>query len=181
MYSIISLGVIVSITSLFLFFFDFYYNSVVKWIGIVAFMITYHLWLRLIMGNITKLFNISYKHFFFKEALFERYVYKLLTVKKWKNKVLTYNPESFDLKKNSLEDIANTMSKSEVDHWVNELISLSSLLFSLLWGEFYIFLITALFAMAFDMQFIIIQRFNRPRVVKIIEKKNAMIKQAVGV
>ena len=71
----------------------------------------------------------------------------------------------------SLEEIANTMVKSEIDHWINEVISLSTLLFAIWWGEFWIFLITAIFAMIFDGQFIIIQRYNRPRVVKLIEKK----------
>ncbi len=51
--------------------------------------------------------------------------------KTWKRKVLTYNPESFDLKTNSLEDIANTMVKSALDHWINEIISLTTLLFAI--------------------------------------------------
>lgn len=63
------------------------------------------------------------------------------------------------------------MSKSEVDHWINEVISLSTLLFAILWGKFWLFLITAIAAMIFDSQFIIIQRYNRPRIVKILEKE----------
>ena len=67
------------------------------------------------------------------------------------------------------------MTKSEVDHWINEVISLSTLLFAIPWGEFWIFLITAIAAIIFDSQFIIIQRYNRPRIVKILEKENQKI------
>ena len=63
------------------------------------------------------------------------------------------------------------MAKSEVDHWINEVISVSTIFFSLIWGQFWIFFITAVAAMIFDSQFIIIQRYNRPRIVKLIERE----------
>ncbi len=148
-------------------------NGAVLWVGIVAFMIVYHLWLRIIMGNVTKLFNISYQNSWFNECKFEKKLYKILKVKKWKGKALTYNPELFSIKNNSLEDIATTMAKSETDHWVNEAISATSILFSLVWGAFPVFLITALGAMAFDAQFIVIQRYNRPRVLNLMSKMNS--------
>lgn len=146
-------------------------NDTVLWTGIVSFMIVYHFWLRLIMGNVTKLFSFNRNHFWFKERKFEKKLYKLFCVKKWKGKALTYNPESFSLEKHSLDEIADVMVKSEVDHWVNEIISITSIFFSLLWGQFWIFFATAIFAMIFDAQFIIIQRYNRPRILKIIQKK----------
>ena len=93
-------------------------------------------------------------------------------MKKWKGKALTYNPELFDLKENSLEQIVSTMTKSELDHWINEVISISTMFFGLIWGETWIFVITALAAMIFDGQFIVIQRYNRPRVLKILERRN---------
>ena len=77
------------------------------------------------------------------------------------------------MKEHSLEEIANTMAKSEVDHWINEVISLSTLLFIIPWGLFWAFSISAIASMIFDSQFIIIQRYNRPRIVKLLEKKKA--------
>lgn len=94
-------------------------------------------------------------------------------MKKWKDKVPTYNPELFSLKKHSLETVANAMAKSEIDHWINEVISLSSLLFVFVWGEPWTFLITAVAAMLFDAQFIVVQRYNRPRLVKLIKMQEA--------
>ena len=147
-------------------------SGAVLWSGIVAFMIVYHFWGRLIMGNVTKLFPIDRNHWWFRERFFEKKLYELLRVKKWKGKALTYNPELFSMKDRTLSEIADTMAKVEVDHWVNEVISLLSILFSLLWGQFWIFLATAVFAMLFDGQFIAIQRYNRPRLVRILERES---------
>jgi len=173
MYSIIAVTLIISIVCFSLFYGNNHKNRVILWTGIVAFTIMYHFWVRIIMGNVSKLFkkHINYKQWWFKERKFEKKLYKFLRVKEWKGKALTYNPETFSLKEHSLEEIVNTMTKSEVDHWINEVISLSTLLFAIPWGGFWAFFISAIFAMIFDSQFIIIQRYNRPRIVKILEKR----------
>ena len=171
MYCVIVITLINSLICFTLYYNNVYKNGIILWIGITCFTIMYHLWMRIILGNVTKLFKINYKQKWFKERKFEKKLYKFLRVKKWKGKALTYNPELFSLKDYSLEEIANTMSKAETDHWINEIISLSTLLFAIAWGEFWIFLITAIAAMLFDSQFIVIQRYNRPRIVKILEKR----------
>ena len=173
MYSVIVVTLITSIVC-FLNYYKFDNKSeVVLWVGITAFTIMYHFWVRIIMGNVSKLFkkHINYKQWWFKERKFEKKLYKILKVKNWKDKALTYNPESFSLKEHTLEEIANTMAKSEVDHWINEAISVSTIFFAIPWGQPWIFAITAFAAMIFDSQFIIIQRYNRPRVIKAIERK----------
>ena len=174
MYIVIALGILISITCLGTYYAGITENNIFLWIGITAFTITYHFWGRIILGNISKLFKkyINYNQWWFKEKRFEKNLYEILRVKKWKGKALTYNPEQFDLKTNSLDQIANTMVKSEIDHWINEVISISTMFFGLIWGETWIFVITALAAMIFDGQFIVIQRYNRPRVLKILERRN---------
>ena len=183
MYCVITITAITAIICFSLYYGNIHKNNIILWIGIVTFTIMYHLWVRIIMGNVSKLFkkHINYNQAWFKERDFEKGFYKLLRVKDWKGKALTYNPESFSLKEHSLEEIANTMAKSEVDHWINEIISLTTLLFSILWGQFWIFLISAIAAMIFDSQFIIIQRYNRPRIVKILEKREKETKINVTV
>ena len=179
MYCVIAIMLITSIVCFVLYYGNIHKNIAILWTGIVAFTIMYHFWVRIIMGNVSKLFKkyINYKSWWFKERSFEKKLYKLLRVKDWKGKALTYNPESFSLKEHSLEEISNTMAKSEVDHWINEAISLSTLLFAIPWGKFWIFLISAIVAMIFDSQFIIIQRYNRPRVMKILEKEKRKSKE----
>ena len=173
MYSIIAIGVLLSVLCLCGYYGEYTENDIVLWIGITSFTVTYHFWGRIILGNVSKLFKkyINYKQWWFKERKFEKSLYKFLKVKEWKGKALTYNPEQFDLKENSLKQIVNTMTKSEVDHWINEAISISTIFFGFIWGKIWLFSITALAAMIFDSQFIIIQRYNRPRVIKIIERE----------
>ncbi len=174
MHSVIINTIIIWVICFFIYYRNINKSPVILWTGITSFTIMYHFWVRIIMGNVSKLFkkHINYKQWWFKERRFEKGLYKLLRVKDWKDKALTYNPETFSLKEHSLEEIANTMAKSEVDHWINEVISVSTIFFSIFWGAFWIFFVTALAAMIFDSQFIIIQRYNRPRVVKLIERQN---------
>lgn len=179
MYAVIVITVITAAVCFSLYYTGKTENSAVLWWGIVAFMIVYHFWGRIIMGNVSKLFKINPSCWWFQEKSFEKGLYKFLRVKKWKGKALTYNPEAFSLKAHSLEEIAAVMTKSEVDHWINEIISLVSILFSLLWGEVWIFVTTAVFAMLFDAQFIVIQRFNRPRILRIIKRKNTVSKELI--
>lgn len=171
MYCVIALTLVVSAMCFSLHYIFKTGNSYIIWIGVVSFMIMYHLWLRIIMGNATKLFKLDCNMWWFREKSFEKHIYKFLRVKRWKGKALTYNPELFSLKNYTPQQIALTMTKAEADHWINQLISLSSLLFAFLWGEFRIFFATCIAAMLFDAQFILIQRYNRPRVLRLANRR----------
>lgn len=170
MYCVIALALIVTIICFVLHYGKDNESAVILWTGVTAFTIMYHLWVRIIMGNVSKLFKVSYQQKWFQERKFEKALYKFLRVKDWKGKALTYNPEAFSLKEHTLEEIACTMTKSELDHWINIVIAFSTLLFAILWGKLWIFALTAVLAALFDGQFIAIQRYNRPRVVKILER-----------
>lgn len=169
MYAVIAVSIVTAAVCFYLWYGDRTENSAVLWAGVTAFTLVYHLWGRIIMGNVTKLFRIDRDHWWFRERSFEKKLYQLLRVRKWKGKALTYRPELFDLHKYSLDEIADTMTKAETDHWVNEGISLVSISFGLIWGETWIFLLTALAAMLFDAQFIVIQRYNRPKVLRVLK------------
>lgn len=171
MYCVIAVGVLVFGSCFSLYYIGIVENTIVLWTGITAFVIIYHFWGRLILGNITKLFPIHYSQMWFCEHRFEKKLYKMLRVQKWKDKVLTYNPELFDMKSRSLDDIAVTMAKVEVDHWVNEVLSLTTILFALLWGQWWLFVLQAVVAMVFDAQFIVVQRFNRPKALRVIKHR----------
>ena len=146
-------------------------HGVVLWIGVSAFTVVYHFKMRLLMGEWTLRRSITYTHPWFRPRKFEKKLYKLLRVRDWRGKVLTYDPSAFDVKIHTYEEIANAMSKAECDHWINELISLSTLLFGLIWGETWVFALTAIAAMIFDAQFILVQRYNRPTVIRLINRQ----------
>ncbi len=171
MYSAIVLMTVVSGICLSFYYFSFTESNIVLWAGIVSFMILYHFGLRILFGEITKRIKIDYNHPFYRQKSFEKKLYKLLYVRKWKDKVLTFEPEMYDFKNRTLPQLATTMAKSELDHWINEIISVGSIFFSLIWGVFPVFLITALAAMIFDAQFIVVQRYNRPIVLRLMARK----------
>lgn len=171
MYSMIALTFLLAGGCFALHYGGIYQNGTVLWTGIVSFMILYHFGLRILMGEITRLFTIDYRHGWFRQRPFEKKLYRLLRVRSWKGKVLTFDPASFDVRSRTSHQLATTMAKSELDHWINEIISLSSILFCLLWGCFPAFFLSALAAMAFDAQFILVQRYNRPKVLRLMEKQ----------
>lgn len=177
MYCVIAFTAAVAAVCFFLYYGNFIQQSVILWTGVTAFTIMYHLWMRIIMGNVSKLCKVRYNQWWFREKPFEKKLYNFLRVRKWKGKALTYNPELYNVKERTLRQIADTTAKSELDHLINILISLSTLLFALLWGELWIFLITAVLAILFDLQFVLIQRYNRPRLARMVdrERRKALI------
>lgn len=166
----IALAVLLTAGCFIVYYGGFYKSTAVLWCGIVAFVILYQFGLRLLTGQLNNRLEIDPMHPWFKVKGFEKPIYKALKVKKWKKNVPTYNPELFVITERPLEDIAKSMAKVELDHWANVAISLSTLLFPLLWGKFWLFFIVAVLCILFDMQFIAIQRFNRPRVLRSLKR-----------
>ncbi len=171
MYSVMVLCVIITAVGFYLYYSGALSHDAVLWVGIVAFMILYHFGLRIAFGLVTKMLPIKYYHRWYKQRRFEKKLYKLLRVRRWKDKVLTFEPDKYDFKNRTLEELATTMAKSELDHWINEVISIASIFFTFIWGCFSAFFITAVAAMLFDAQFIIVQRYNRPIVLKLMSMK----------
>ena len=133
----------------------------------------YHFAMRLFVGEICNKFiepNLNCSSEWFKEKKFEKKLYKLLKVKKWKKFAPTYSPESFSLESNSKEDIIRTMCGAEVVHELIIVFSFLPLIFSGLLDSFYEFLFTSIIAALVDSVFVIIQRFNRPRVIKLLKR-----------
>jgi hypothetical protein len=135
----------------------------------------YHFAMRLTVGTIVpKLLPSPRHHKWFLQQSFEPKLYKLLRVKQWKDHMPTYDPASFSLRENTLEQVINNCCVSEIVHEVIICFSFIPLLFTFLWGAFPIFLITSVLAAGIDGCFAIMQRYNRPRLVRILEKKEAL-------
>lgn len=172
MYSVIAIMIVIS-SICFIYNYVISNNAIILGIGITSFTILYHFAVRIIINNIADLFadRFKYTQKFFKERSYEKKLYQLLKVKDWKDKMPTFLPDTFSLENHSMEEIANTMCMSEVNHILNIIISISTILFSIVWGMFWVFFITAILASLFDSLFIIMQRYNRPRFVKLMERK----------
>ena len=138
----------------------------------------YHFSMRLVVGTIVPYWvKTPMKYRWFQQKPFEAKFYAALKVKHWKDRMPTYDPASFSLRENTLAQIVDNCCVSEAVHEVIILFSFLPLLFALLWGAFPVFLITSLLAAAFDSCFAVIQRHNRPRLVRILEKKEAKARE----
>lgn len=133
----------------------------------------YHFAMRLVVGVFVP-HSFKYTDKFFAEKPFEKNLYKFLKVKKWKRFMPSYNPASYSLENNSntLEKVANTTCRNEVIHLVICLFSFVPVFFSKFFGAEAVFIITSVLSCLFDMIFVVMQRYNRPRLVKIINRKN---------
>lgn len=135
----------------------------------------YHFSMRLLAGWIVPaLFrNIDPYRRWFQPHKFETAFYEKLHVKQWKGKLPTYAPEQFDLRINSLRQVIRNTCTAELVHEMIVLLSFIPLLFSHYFGAFSVFLFTSFASGLFDCIFVIAQRYNRPRLVRILEKKEA--------
>ena len=133
----------------------------------------YHFAIRLVVGYVVNARyhnQMDYTKKWFTERVFERKLYKMIRVKKWKKWFPTFNPQDFDLKRRSVTEIVQVTCQSEVVHEVNMILSFVPIVFSIWFGSVGVFLLTSCAAFFFDGIFVIIQRYNRPRLIRLIKK-----------
>ncbi len=152
-----------------------YYKSGFLYSAAITFGVTfYHFAIRLVIGYFTdKLFcgrtNPNSK--WFSQKKFEHIVYKKLKVHKWKRLVPTYDPDQFNLEHHSFEEIARSMCSAEICHEVIMLFALFPVLLIIPFGSPAVFIITSVLSALIDLVFVIIQRYNRPRILRLIKRK----------
>ena len=132
----------------------------------------YHFSVRLLLGLvIPRLFaKVDPSHKWFRTKPFEERLFRFLRIRKWKKYVPTYAPDSFSLDL-PLSRIAGNMCISELVHSFIVPFSFLPLLMAVPFGEFPVFLITSVIAAGVDCVFILLQRYNRPRVLRLLSRK----------
>jgi len=134
----------------------------------------YHFVMRLMVGAIVPKatnYNFDYRRGWFQPRKWEPELYRKLGVKGWKGKLPTYAPEQFSLKTNSLHRIIQNMCGAEIVHEIIVVLSFLPLAAVPVFGALPVFLITSLLSALFDSLFVMAQRYNRPRLVRICEKQ----------
>ena len=132
----------------------------------------YHFTMRLLVGYVldrTMQNKADYYKPWYQLQPFEHKLYRVLKVKKWKSNMPTYNPSLFDPKLHSWDEIAQAMCQAEIVHEVIILFSFLPLLAAIPFGSFPVFLITSILAAMYDLTFVIMQRYNRPRILKYLQ------------
>jgi len=144
----------------------FFENGVLLSLAITAGTTAYHFVMRLAVGWLVSLITrrqLNPHNFWFRQRPFERRLYRSLRVRRWKEKMPTYDPRKFSLEQNTPEQIIQNSCEAELVHEVIAVASFIPLLASCFWGALPVFIVTSLLAAGFDCCFVIIQRYNRPR------------------
>lgn len=99
--------------------------------------IGYHFWMRLAVGYVINgIFHnrFHYNCKWFQEKKFEKRLYEVLRVKRWKDKMPSFAPEMLDLRIHTWEEIAGAMCQAEVVHSIIVLLCFVPISAALLWG-----------------------------------------------
>lgn len=134
----------------------------------------YHFAMRLIVGyavNAILKNNVDYTKKWFKPKKWEEKLFSALNIKKLKRNTPTYSPQNYDLRKNSLENIIKVTCQAEIVHEIIILLSFLPIVAYLFFGALWVFIITSLISACIDGYFVLVQRYNRPRLVKLLQKQ----------
>ena len=142
-------------------------------LGITFGTTSYHFIMRLLVGfSINCLFHnrIDYRKKWFQVSKGEERLYRKIRVKNWKEKMATYDPDCFDRSQHSWHEIAQATCQAELVHEVIILFSFVPILAAIPFGTLIVFVITSVLAACYDALFVIMQRYNRPRILRLAKK-----------
>ena len=134
----------------------------------------YHFIMRLLVGGTVERImrgRADYGRWWYRPRSFEEPLYRALRVKQWKNRMPTWRPESFSLREHTPCEIAQTMCSSELVHEISAVLSFAPLLAARFFGALPVFLITSAAASLFDLMFAVMQRYNRPRILRLAGRR----------
>lgn len=83
----------------------------------------------------------------------------------------TFDMAAFDPCIHSWDEIAQAMCQSELVHETNVIFSFLPLLAAIWAGSLPVFLITSVLSACYDLLFVIMQRYNRPRIIRLIQRQ----------
>lgn len=139
-------------------------------LAIISGTIAYHFIIRLIIGTVFHLImknRADYSKKWYRVSDFEMKLYRKIKVKKWKNKMPTYDMDTFDVSKHSWDEIIQATCQAELVHETNVIFSFFPIIASVWFGAFAVFVITSILSAIFDLLFVFMQRFNRSRILKV--------------
>lgn len=131
---------------------------------------SYHILMRLGVGFVVNKImknRADYTKRWYQCRPWEPKLYERLRVKRWKRHMPTYDSRLFDRKTHSWDEIAQASCQAEIVHEVIVVLSFLPLLSAPYLGATVTFVITSILAALLDMMFVIIQRYNRPRLLRL--------------
>ena len=135
---------------------------------------SYHLIMLLSVGLI---FNACMRNHaddskrWYQQKSFEPKLYERLRVRDWKGSMPTYASDLFDPKKH-MDEIAQAMCQAELVHETIALLSFLPIIATCWYGSFPVFLATSFLSALIDLLFVAMQRYNRPRVIRLAKRQS---------
>lgn len=134
----------------------------------------YHFLMRLSVGYIIHAVfrnRMNVNRRWFRSLRFEAGLYARLGVGKWKRYLPTYAPDTFSPREHSWEELAQATCQAEVVHEVIMVLSFVPLALIPRFGSAAVFILTSVMAACIDLAFVILQRYNRPRILTLARKQ----------
>ena len=143
-------------------------------LAITSGTIAYHFVMRLMVGlafHATMRNKADYRKRWYQVSKREMAVYEKLKVKQWKRRMPTYDPALFDPRLHTWEEIVQAMCQAELVHETIVVLSFVPIVAGVWFGEYPVFVITSALAAMLDLMFVMVQRYNRQRVIKLMKYK----------
>jgi len=149
-------------------------SGILLTLTITAGTVAYHVLVRLLVGALFDAVmnnRADYTRRWYRVSGAEMRFYRKIRVKRWKNRMPTYDAAAFDASRHSWEELAQTMCQSELVHETNVVLSFVPVAASAWLGAFPVFLITSVLSAVFDLLFVCMQRFNRARILRLKNRR----------
>ena len=135
---------------------------------------SYHVVMRLLVGlafHIVMRNQADCKKRWYQVGKHEMAVYEKLKIKNWKRRMPTYDRTLFDPQVHTWEEIAQAMCQAELIHETTVLLSFLPIAEGIWFGAYPVFIVTSVLAAGCDMLFVMMQRYNRRRIMKLMTRK----------
>lgn len=133
--------------------------------------VSYHFLMRIMVGEIITLCyqkrEFHYASPWYRQKNWEKKLCKAIRIQKWKQKLITAKPEQFDIRARSYDELLHNMTQAEIVHEIVMVLSFLPLLLIIPYGQPFVFLLTSCAASMIDGIFVLLQRYNRPRLLRI--------------
>ncbi len=140
-------------------------------------LVLYHVAVRVVVGIVMDkrpLETFNPLSTLFRPRSWEARLYKNLQVKVWKNNMPVFNSAKWDLRSRGVGEVLRAGCQAEAVHGLNIAFGFVAVFLGPVSGipDVGVLLFAAVTAGAFELPFILIQRFNRPRLLRLAEREH---------
>ena len=136
--------------------------------------VAYHIIMRLLVGlafSVGMKNRADYGKRWYQVGEREMALYERLGVKRWKRGMPTYDPALFDPRTHTWDEIAQATCQAELVHETIVVLSFLPIAAGGRFGAYPVFIVTSVLAAGCDALFVVMQRYNRRRIMKLVRRE----------